>query len=286
MFCAAICLPCEETIRIDSTAPVLPTDTSRPPRQSLGRVIHQFPLRRGRLVGWVLASIAVVALAGAVLGLVFGVILIYSRYYRFGPALALKDIPLPALLVLSLSVIGILAARRASAIWNKRIILQVNGLVILDRRGPHPWRWEEIVAFQSAVNRQYALFIYTGTSHRYTLYKFNGDRLVLDDSLVEVEMLADAIRSRLYPLLLDQAWQAYQAGKRVSFGPISLNQTAGLRIGNQVFPWQVVQSASILDGRLIVKINDASRSRTLRIRGEKLLNPDVLLTLLSRLIAN
>ena len=161
---------------MDSTAPVLPSDTSRLLRQSLGRVIHQFPLRRGRLVSWVLASIAVVALAGAVLGLVFGVILIYSRYYRFGPALALKDIPLPALLVLTLSVIGILSARRASAIWNKRIILQVNGLDILDRRGPHPWRWEEIVAFQSAVNRQYALFIYTGTSHRYTLYKINGDR--------------------------------------------------------------------------------------------------------------
>ena len=108
--------------------------------------------------------------------------------------------------------------------------------------------------------------------------------LVLDDSLAEVEMLADAIRSRLYPRLLEQTWQAFQAGKRVSFGPISLNQTAGLRIGNQVFPWQVVQSAAIRDGRLIIKVNDASRSRTLRIRGDKLLNPDVLLTLLSNII--
>jgi hypothetical protein len=250
----------------------------------MGRAIRQYPIRQGRLIGWILAIITVIALAGAGLALIFSIVLIYSRYYRFGPALALKDLPLPGLGVLCLITIGIIAAIKTNSIWNKLIILHANGLTILDRRGPQFWRWVEITILQADIKREYVLFIYAGTRHRYTLYKAGGEILVLGDEYTDIESLGQTLRSQIYPRLLEESWQTYRAGKRVSFGPISLNQTAGFRLENQVFLWQSVLSASILNGRLVVKVNDGGRIKNLKIRGEKIPNPDVLIAMLSELI--
>lgn len=251
----------------------------------LGQPIQHFSLRHRKALRWGLASLAVISLAAAVLALFWGSILFYNHYYRFGPALAINDLPLPLLLVVGLSGVGLYATLRASAVWNKEIVLHTGGLACYTQHGLRLWRWEDIKSFQASLNRRLSLLVDAGTSHRYRLENVDGSWLVLDDSYEAVGKLGEIIRAHLFPLQLAKTWQAYQADQQVSFGPIMVNSTAGISIGKKTYPWGVVQNIKTSEGWLVLSVMDGSRSKTIRIPGAKLYNPDVLQAILTRVVS-
>ena len=210
-------------------------------RDALGRAIRTFPLRRSAWICWGTISTGVVSLSASALALVWFALHFYDRYYRFGPAIVEKEFPLPAVLIGLVALVGILATLKATTIWERQVILCENGLMVSDRRRKVYWLWQDITAFRASVARVYLIFFFTGTRHRYTLHHAEGREIVLDDSYQDIEQLAELIRCNLFPLLLDKALSDFHAGKRISFGPVSLIRGGGLEVNNRLFPFSLVQ---------------------------------------------
>jgi hypothetical protein len=212
----------------------------------LGAVQQVYLLRKSNKWGSVIA--AVLCLGGSAVVLFGGIWYTIDQWQRFGPAIIARTISVPILFSGILFLLGILAAWSAFSNWKKAVVLYMNGLAYSDRKGVQAWRWEEFGSLTSAVTKHYTNGIYTGTTHAYTLLKNDGSRIVLNDSLTNVEEVSNRIREKIFPLLYKRYADAYNAGQRVVFGPVALSKTEGLQVGKKIYPWDQVGQVSIHQG--------------------------------------
>jgi hypothetical protein len=77
--------------------------------------------------------------------------------------------------------------------------------------------------------------------------------LVLTDVYSKVEELAIIIRDTILPGQYERAAQQYNAGQRLVFGPVTIDQ-AGIQMGKKIYAWAEVRHVSIQRG--ILKISN------------------------------
>jgi len=215
----------------------------------MGAPQRYFRIQNLNRIGSLVAS--VVFLGGAVLVFMYGVYEAYQAYRDHGPAAMGSVLTWPVIIALVLFLLAAAGGRAAYVNWNKGVALYEQGFVVRDRRGIRAWRWEEIGSLTAAVTRHYTNGIYTGTTHVYTLYNRQNERLVLSDTYVKVEELAKAIEQGIFPHLYERAAQQYNLGQTLAFGPVAISKT-GIRISKKVYPWTEVQQVTIQRGYLRV----------------------------------
>jgi hypothetical protein len=181
----------------------------------------------------------------------FGLYDAYLAYQAHGPAMLDDRLATPTIVALVLFGIGLLAGWGAYANWNKGAAVFEHGLACRDRKGFKSWRWDDINSLTAAVTRHYTNGIYTGTTHVYTLFNRQNERLVLNDAYAKVEDLARTIEGNIYPRLYQQAAGLYNAGQALVFGPVAISR-AGIQIGKKTYPWEEVKQVSIQQGYLKV----------------------------------
>lgn len=216
----------------------------------LGAVQQVHPVRKSNRAGNVIAAgiFLIVAVGVFIAGLWYT----YEQWQHFGPAVLFRSI-LPFLIVAAVCGLIVLAvAWAAYSNWNKAVVIYQNGLAYADRKGVKSWRWDEFASMTSAVTKHYTNGIYTGTTHVYTLVKNDGDKIVLSDSLTKVEEVSKVIRTNIFPLLYQKHAEAYNAGQRVTFGPVSISKSGGIQIGKKDYPWDQVEQVSIHQGAVRV----------------------------------
>ena len=215
----------------------------------LGAPKRYFPVRKMNRTG---NLVAFLILAGiAVLVFLYGIYIAYLAYQKHGPAQIDVNFPLPVIIAGVVFLLGLLAGWSAYVNWNKGVAVYERGFAIRDRNGIRPWRWEDVVSLKAAITRHYTNGIYTGTTHVYTLFDRQNQRLVLSDIYSRVEELAKAIQDAIYPILFDQAARQYNAGQELVFGPVLIS-TSGIQIGKKTFPWNDVEQVAIQKGILKV----------------------------------
>ena len=212
----------------------------------LGAVQQVYLLKKSNKWGNVVA--AVLLLGGSAAVLLGGAWYTFDQWQRYGPAIVGRTVIVPLLFSGILFLLGILAAWAAYSNWKKAVVIYMNGLGYSDRHGVQAWRWEEIDSLTSAVTKHYTNGIYTGTTHVYTLVKKDGSRIVLSDTIMNVEELSNRIREKVYPLLYKRYADAYNAGQRVVFGPVAISKTEGIQVGKKAYPWDQVGQVSIHQG--------------------------------------
>ncbi|MDD5369981.1 MAG: hypothetical protein PHQ40_12915 [Anaerolineaceae bacterium] len=247
----------------------------------LGNLIAVFSARRGRYnrgIGWilgVLGGLAVIAIAA------WGSWEVYQAYYYHGPAVIGRSIILPAGMALLAAFVAFLGFSLALGKRGETIRLFEGGITIQDHTSENTWRWEEVISIRVAVTRRFALGFATGAVHSYTLVRKNGQRLVMDENLRDVERLAEAIREKVAPMLYAQYAPEFENGGEFVFGPILVSQARGVVINQKTLPWGRVRQASIGRGALSLAIVDENgRSSELKVPVEQIPNPDVLLALM------
>ncbi len=116
----------------------------------------------------------------------------------------------------------------------------------------HAWRFDEVAVIQSNVD-----WSHRGAEiHEYTLTRTNGEALILDDRLKSVEAAADHIKDAVLPRLAPPLIQRYQAGEALVFGPVTVQQRDGLRLGGQRYAWEAIQNIQVHNGRFQVTLRD------------------------------
>ncbi len=194
-------------------------------------------------------------LIGSVAVFFFGLYDAYLAYQSHGPAMLDEKLTTPSIVALVLFALGALAGWGAYVNWNKGVAIFEQGFTCRDRKGFTTWRWDDVNSLTAAVTRHYTNGIYTGTTHVYTLFNRQNEKLVLNDAYAKVEALAKTIEQSIYPRLYQQAAGLYNAGQVLTFGPVAISK-GGIQVGKKSYPWAEVKQVSIHQGFLKVAQKD------------------------------
>ncbi len=123
----------------------------------------------------------------------------------------------------------------------------------------HTLRWEEVMAIESNLTRQAGHHGGSWTDHEYTLLKTNGDKLILDDNLKDVENEAEAIKTAVFALITPPQLQRYQSGMAFTFGPITVQSQNGLQLSGKAYAWNAIQDIRVESGRFKVTLRDGQK---------------------------
>jgi hypothetical protein len=220
----------------------------------LGAPKRYFPVKKIHRVGSLLAFFFL--LGAAVMVFLDGLLVAYQSYQKHGPAVIGDSLALPGLLALALFLAGLAAGWWAFTNRGRGVVVYERGFAIHDRKGIQLWRWEEIVSLTEAVKRSYAGENSTGMRHVYRLVNRRNQQLVLTDVYSKVEELAMIIRDTILPGQYEQAAQRYNAGQRLVFGPVIIDQ-AGIQMGKKTYAWAEVRQVSIRRGILKISKTEA-----------------------------
>ncbi len=193
----------------------------------LGSLIDGLPYKRpsiGRVIQFLLGGSC---LLGGAAVIVLGLLDVYDQYYRHGPAIIFRSLVLPLALGVVLGMIGLAIIRAAYVHPRKSLGIYSKGWVLSSGSDEQAWRWDELASIRTAVTRRYFLGIPGSTRHVYTLVRRDGERMVLDDDLKNVERLAEKIRDQAIPVLYSRYSHSFDQGVDLAFGPIVINRKTG-----------------------------------------------------------
>ena len=212
----------------------------------------------------------------------------YSLYAKSGVAVLQRDFGDQVLPMLIICVIFALAGLAfgwsAFNNWKKSAALYRNGFAYRDRKGMKAWRLEDVAGLTADVTKHYRNGIYTGTTHVYTLWNRQGEKMTLNDTIQDVEELATQIREGVYPHIYGAAAQSYNAGRAVKFGPVTISKENGIEIKNKSYPWDEVKEVRVEKGYLKVAQKDGGWFSGASTPVSVIPNLDVLLSMIDQIV--
>jgi hypothetical protein len=131
-----------------------------------------------------------------------------------------------------------LPAQRRKRTWH--VYVFSDGFVFTREGYSDVARWEEVRAiWHQIMRRSYGR--YGGyTRHIYIVERFDGHRVVFDDKIKKVEQLGNLLNEQITNAMWPRTLADYQAGKVISFGPLSVSQQ-GVSNGRTLLPWTAIK---------------------------------------------
>jgi hypothetical protein len=216
----------------------------------MGSAVQVFPPKVLPAVNIIFAVLFLLGGGGAI---AYALLILLQRWGRYYPPVILQAMA-PWLIG---GLLGIVLA--ALLMWNlytarkKGIAVFTHGFAYSDRKGVQTWRWDQLQDETANVTRHYTNGIYTGTTHVYTLVKLNGEKLVVNDSIKEVESFYTLLQNNTLQHRYQRLADAYNRGEPAIFGPVTISKTGGLQIGKKTYPWDEIEQVGINKGVLSVK---------------------------------
>jgi len=219
----------------------------------LGAPREYFKVKEINRIGSLIISILLIVGTGILV--LYGVYEAYIWSQQYGPAMIDDKLIGPLVAGGIMLLFGALAAGSAYANWNRGVMVYEHGFAYNDRKGMQTWQWINVVSITTAITRHYHNGIYTGTTHVYTLFNNQNEKLIFNDVFKKVEDLARNIEQGVYPILYERAAQAYNSGQTLTFGPVAINR-GGIVIGKKTYPWTDVKQVSVQNGYVKVSKKD------------------------------
>lgn len=149
-----------------------------------------------------------------------------------------------------------------AVLWRTYIIRKLGAVVYSEGfafsswKGVKAWKWEQIKDLTASVVRNYSYGIYVGTNHTYTLINTRGEKMVINDSLKDVEELYSLIQDNSIKIRYQRLADRFNQGEEVNFGPVTIGKQTGLTLAKKSFSWDEIAEVSIDKGILSVKKKD------------------------------
>lgn len=113
-------------------------------------------------------------------------------------------------------------------------------------------RWDEVAEVWQNVTQSYRGNVRTNTTRIYTVRLTDGRKLVFNSQLDKIAGLGSTLQQKCTAVMLPRAREAYQAGERVDFGPLSVSH-AGIAKGNATLPWEQFEEIDLREGVLHIR---------------------------------
>jgi hypothetical protein len=209
--------------------------TMPPIAYELGIPTAEYTSKRGRLIWTIIGVLFLFALSG---------------FFFFGALSAREPIGL-FIMGLLCGGLGLALVVGTALNWNTRVLVFPDGLVHIKNGKSSVFRWNDIGAVWQQITKRYVNGVYTGTTHFYTLRRYDGEQIKLNDSLGKVEELGNLVQSETFKRLMPKAIATYNAGGTVVFGKISVSPQ-GISNGKETLPWTEVKGVTIDRGVISV----------------------------------
>jgi hypothetical protein len=129
-----------------------------------------------------------------------------------------------------------------------RVYICDQGFLLMKGNQAEPYRWEQIQAMWQEVTVHYR----SGTTHKYTLQRLDGQKILFNDRFKNVEKLGNALSEAITNFMLPRAFASYDAGQVLNFGPISVSQQ-GVSNGKKTLPWHEIKEFGVERGYVSVR---------------------------------
>jgi hypothetical protein len=232
---------------------------------------------------WGNLIICLILSMGAVLVFLYGVFETYLAYQQHGPAMIDDKLTVPLVIAIVMIVVGLLTGWGAYVNWARAAAVYEGGIAYTDRRNLIAWRWQDIVSMKAAITRHYTNGIYTGTTHVYTLFNRQNQKLILSDPISKVEEVGKQIGSNIFPILYEKAADQFNAGQILPFGPVAISKQS-LTYNKKTFPWTDIKEISIRHGTLTVHKKEGGLFSGIRFAAASIPNLDVLLAIVQQVV--
>jgi hypothetical protein len=223
-------------------------------------------------------------LGGALIVLVYGLVNTYQKWQNHGPAIINKTLMGPIIISVTLFLIGLFAALSALNAWKVGLVIYQNGIAYRVRKRIRAWQWDEIDSITIAVTKNYFSGIYTGTSHFYTLNHKDGEKIILNDTIENIEELGAHINKNVFPVIYKRKAEIYNRGQLCDFGPVRISKSDGIQIKRKKYPWDMVENISIRKGILSIKKKDGGWFSGISVPASTIPNLEVLLSMVDQII--
>ncbi len=152
-----------------------------------------------------------------------------------------------------LALVILLIARRKLQIARRRVVIYQNGIRLsLSPRQDKAIYWRHIGGFTVETTQDRLLKRVLKTRQRISIYPNAGKPFKLDDRIQDLPALIEHIETKLFPFLLSELRDSFQAGRWLHFGPLAMNQQT-LQIHKRQYAWEQVKKIDIQAGRLVIE---------------------------------
>jgi hypothetical protein len=140
-------------------------------------------------------------------------------------------------------------------------------------------RWDEVTGVQVDFQKSWWLFFPVQHSN-VTIHLYNGQKILLDEHLQNLDRVTRAYELKVYPLLLEQLHNGYVQGAILPFGNVLLSRANGLKLQGKVLRWESIRSLDVNEGNLIVIVYLAGgKQEVLTCPVKRIVNLPILLAL-------
>lgn len=247
----------------------------------MGSVVQVFQPKTSIVINIILILLLLLSGGGA---LAYALNILWQRWGRYYPPVIYEAM---APWVIGALVAFIIAFLIIWSIYKRRkqgAVVFTNGFAYSNRKGVQTWRWDQVQDVTANVTRHYTNGIYTGTTHIYTLIKSTGEKLVINDTLREVEALYTHLQNNTLQHRYQTKADAYNRGETVTFGPVTISKQGGITLGKKSYKWDEIEEVGINKGVLSIKKKDGGWFSGASATAGAIPNLHVLLSIINQIV--
>ena len=154
--------------------------------------------------------------------------------------------------------LAIFLAYSVIQVANQQIYLFQQGMVIDKGKQVQAFPWHQAATVWQSITRNYRNGRYVGTTYMYTLRRFDGYQVKLNNLTKDIAELGPTIAQGITRELVPHALHSIRVGQTLTFAPFSVSQQ-GIGNGREFIPWSQVQGVEVKQGRVTVKKTGTSR---------------------------
>jgi hypothetical protein len=166
-----------------------------------------------------------------------------------------------SLLGFLMALAGLFICVAALRLRGAQVLAGPKGLARVEGGEVEVLRWDEVTAVRERMtagggNHQPRVMAWArGEDHVLELHGTEGRSLVLRNRVEHFDTLVALVKHYTRAWLMPEALAAFQAGGRLSFGPITVDRE-GLHCGEERLPWREVESVEVSGGKVTIRRHD------------------------------
>lgn len=260
-----------------STQPMRNRNVPGQPARQDG-LVRFYPLRNQKIKHTLAIPIGILLILLAIIALVYGAFITWTAVARFGRAVILRTLPIPALVFLVGLILGIIILSSTIRHWHDGIELNPSGLRFRRGKTNKHIPWESIVRLDARVNLVKFATSVIDVQSKAEIENDQGEIFQITDKFANSQDLIKRCRELILPRLFQRYRRSLGEGEKIKFHKDLAAAPQALLIGNMPYQWQEIELK--FKKRKIALLEKSSARELITLPINRLKNADILLTLL------
>ena len=241
-------------------------------------VVRSYPVRHQKIKQTIATPIGILLILLAIVALIYGAFITWSAIERFGRAVILRTLPVPALIFFLGLVLVSLILSTTLRHWHDGIELGPDGLIFRRGKVNKEIPWESITRLDARINLVKFATSVIEVQTRAEIENDQGETFLITDHIANSQDLINRCREIILPRLFQKYQNILRQGEKLTFHRELAATHQSLLIHNMPYFWQDISPK--YKKRDFTLREKSSDRELISLPINQLENADILLTLL------